>query len=296
MAPLRIFISYRRDSDLLRASLVVNQLENAFNRRHEPRIRIFRDTRLPVGQQWPNEIQEELKTADIVMVLIGPGWLGAKDQFERRRIDQPDDWVRKEIELALHGAKSVIPIAFEESLPPREALPQSIAPLVDWQAAVVRDGNSRKRSRTSSERGAADSTGPVPVRRGAEGGRLPYPRPPMKFPPAPMPEADLALVVVEELPMWDVVKGPVEGKPGLVGVELHRDFKFRRFSDVVPFMSTVADFADKANHHPRWENVYKTLSVRLTTWDIQHQVSSLDLMLASFIDKTYDEYLGSNAA
>ena len=262
MAPLRIFISYRRDSDLLRASLVVNQLENAFNRRHEPRIRIFRDTRLPVGQQWPNEIQEELKAADIVMVLIGPGWLGAKDQFERRRIDQPDDWVRKEIELALHGAKSVIPIAFEESLPPREALPQSIAPLVDWQAAVVRDETLESDLEPVLSEVQQILRGRFPSGAAQKGGRLPYPRPPMKFPPAPMPEADLALVVVEELPMWDVVKGPVEGKPGLVGVELHRDFKFRRFSDVVPFMSTVADFADKANHHPRWENVYKTLSVR----------------------------------
>lgn len=55
-------------------------------------------------------------------------------------------------------------------------------------------------------------------------------------------------------------------------------------------MTEVADFADKANHHPRWENIYETLDVYLTTWDIGHRISHLDVQLAQFFNRAYQSY------
>ena len=56
------------------------------------------------------------------------------------------------------------------------------------------------------------------------------------------------------------------------------------------FMVDVGQFCDAANHHPRWENVYRTLWIYLTTWDIGHRVSHLDLILAAQIDKSFQRY------
>jgi pterin-4a-carbinolamine dehydratase len=287
MAEANVFVSYRRDSDLLRASLVASQISHAL-----PEVKVFRDIRMRLGEKWPVALNDALQAADVVLVLIGPGWLGAKDQFERRRIDQPDDWVRLEIETALNKGKVVIPIAFEESLPPAEALPKSIAPLVDCQAAIVRDVSIERDLEpvlSAIQQVARGSSG-IDLTPG-QGGTLPYPQPPMKFPPAPIDNEELELILSEELPEWSIRKRPVRGKPELDGVYLHRELTFKRFSHVIPFMTTVADFADKANHHPQWENIFRTLSIDLTTWDIEHRISSLDLMLASFIDRMYRRYL-----
>jgi pterin-4a-carbinolamine dehydratase len=286
LAEACVFVSYRRDSDLLRASLVTNQISHAL-----PEVKVFRDTRMRLGEKWPVALNDALQAADVVLVLIGPGWLGAKDQFERRRIDQPDDWVRLEIETALNKDKIVIPIAFEESLPPAEALPESIVPLLDCQAAIVRDVSVERDLEpvlSAIQQVARGSSG-LDLTRG-QGGTLPYPEPPMKFPPAPIGEEELELILGEELPQWSMRKGPARGKPELEGVYLHRDLTFKRFRHVMPFMTAVADFADKANHHPQWENIFRTVSIDLTTWDIEHRISSLDLMLASFIDRTYRRY------
>ena len=284
-----VFVSYRRDSDLLRASAVTNQITSAF-----PAARVFRDTRMRAGETWPVELGAALERADVVLVLMGPGWLGAKDKYERRRIDQADDWVRREIETALANEKLVIPIAFEVDLPPAEALPEPLRPLLDHQAAMVRDVSLERDLEPvlSVIQQVAVGTEVAPEDRG-RGGRLPYPEPPMRFPPAPIPEAELRMVVDEVLSDWSVRRSPVPGQPGSTGTYLHRQVIFRRFRDVIPFMTVVADFADKSNHHPQWENIFKTLTIDLTTWDIGHRISNLDMMLAAFVDRTYDEYLSA---
>lgn len=294
MEPLRVFIAYRREAGLLAASVVDSQIDNAFNSTGARRVEIFRDTRTRVGVAWPAEVREALSTADVVLVIIGPGWLLARDPAGRRRLDQPDDWVRLEIELALSSDKVVIPVAFGERVPTRKELPPSIGALADRQAAVVSDesherdlqpvlGEIRRLLEDRSARALP-----------AEGGKLPWPDPPMKFPPAAIPDDDLTLIVAEELPQWQVTHGPVRGVPDRVGVELHRELRFASFKDAIAFMSIVAEFADSANHHPRWENIFRTLSIYLSTWDIGHRVTSLDLMLASYIDKMYGQKMGAH--
>jgi len=49
--------------------------------------------------------------------------------------------------------------------------------------------------------------------------------------------------------------------------KLHRDFEFGDFARAFGFMTSAAIEADKLDHHPEWSNVYKHVSVHLTTHD-----------------------------
>src|SRR5206468_3780628 len=104
---------------------------------------------------------------------------------------------------------------------------------------------------------------------------------------------ELNLVVTEVLPEWTVVSSADPRSPGLSRQELHRAYRFGSFLDAIAFMSDAADFADKANHHPRWENIFKTVYVSLSTWDLGHRVSHLDVTLAGFLDRQYAAHVRS---
>lgn len=62
-----------------------------------------------------------------------------------------------------------------------------------------------------------------------------------------------------------------------------RDFKFRDFSAAFGFMSRVALAAEKAGHHPEWNNVYNRVTIALSTHD-SGGVTEKDISLARAID------------
>lgn len=62
-----------------------------------------------------------------------------------------------------------------------------------------------------------------------------------------------------------------------------RSLTFEDFNAAFGFMTRVALWADKADHHPEWSNVYNKVEVRLTTHDAGG-VTDKDLALARFID------------
>ena len=51
------------------------------------------------------------------------------------------------------------------------------------------------------------------------------------------------------------------------GKAITRTFKFGDFNEAFGFMTRVALYADKANHHPEWFNVYNRVEITLTTHD-----------------------------
>jgi len=61
-------------------------------------------------------------------------------------------------------------------------------------------------------------------------------------------------------------------------------FKFNDFNAAFGFMTRVALWADKADHHPEWFNVYNKVEVTLTTHDVDG-VSDKDVALAHFMDE-----------
>ena len=65
---------------------------------------------------------------------------------------------------------------------------------------------------------------------------------------------------------------------------LYRKFEFKDFSEAFAFMTRVALAAEKANHHPRWTNVYNKVEIWLNTHDEGDIVTSKDKKLAKLID------------
>ena len=51
----------------------------------------------------------------------------------------------------------------------------------------------------------------------------------------------------------------------LLDKRIRKTFVFSNFVEAFGFMSSVAILAERANHHPEWSNVYKTVTIELTT-------------------------------
>lgn len=64
---------------------------------------------------------------------------------------------------------------------------------------------------------------------------------------------------------------------------IHKTFQFGNFVDAFGWMTRVAIWAEKWDHHPEWSNVYKTVEVTLTTHDVGG-LSTLDVKLARKMD------------
>ena len=71
----------------------------------------------------------------------------------------------------------------------------------------------------------------------------------------------------------------VEGRDAIA-----KTFVFRDFVAAFGWMTRCALIAEKINHHPEWENVYKTVKVTLTTHDADG-LSELDIRLARAMDR-----------
>ena len=69
---------------------------------------------------------------------------------------------------------------------------------------------------------------------------------------------------------------------------IHKKFEFKNFVDAFSWMTKVALFAEKINHHPEWFNVYKIVDVTLKTHDV-NSLSDLDKKLSEKMDLFFVE-------
>ena len=122
----RIFISYRRDDSRGYAGRLQGDLSRRYSDEH-----VFRDVEIPPGADFGEYITSLVDKCNVVLAIIGPGWLDARDREGERRLDNPQDWVRLEIERALaRDGVEVIPVLVDGArLPPREELPESLLAL-----------------------------------------------------------------------------------------------------------------------------------------------------------------------
>ena len=131
-----IFISYReRDSKGWALSLR-DRLVDEFG---EARVFLDKDT-LKAGK-WKDQIEQALGDCNIVLVVIGRGWLNAQDDEGRQRLMSDDDVHRREIALALARPDvTVIPVVVDgTTMPKPDELPENIRDLVQQQSRAISD-------------------------------------------------------------------------------------------------------------------------------------------------------------
>jgi len=278
-----IFISYRRDDAAPEAIALSGAIRNQFGDES-----VFMDTKsLAGGDQWPDVLRQAVHNAETVIVVIGPEWVRVADQWGQRRIDQPDDWVRQEITAAFETAeKVVIPVLVRGAkLPPPGAVPESIRPVLSRQVIEIR----RDYWNHDIQLLLAQLHSKVLPAETREFDPSPYPR---DHPEGPEPIAPdrLERLLDTDLKRWKVVESPLPENPSATRVELFRELRFKSFPGAIAFMGLVAPGCEIAAHHPRWENIWKTLRVYITTWDIDHRISDRDVQLARYFDRAYSEF------
>jgi 4a-hydroxytetrahydrobiopterin dehydratase len=79
-------------------------------------------------------------------------------------------------------------------------------------------------------------------------------------------------------PLFDTGWSMVEGRDAIT-----KTFVFKDFVEAFGWMTQAAIWAEKWNHHPEWSNVYKSVTVVLTTHDVDG-LSALDAKLARKMD------------
>ena len=127
----RIFISYRRDDSFVVAERICTALQQKIGA-----DAVFMDKTIEPGEAWPDRIRNALKAAATVLVIVHDWatWL-AVGKLGKRRIDDPQDWVRQEVRAALTQKKTIIPVLYEECNGPLEKgdLPDDISQMCDMQ-------------------------------------------------------------------------------------------------------------------------------------------------------------------
>jgi pterin-4a-carbinolamine dehydratase len=230
-----------------------------------------------MSDDWAERIRKALASATLLMPVIGPSWLSVADQHRKRRIDNADDWVRNEIRHALQSKLRILPVLLSKTpMPERAAFPDAIADLARFQGFELRDdrweGDLALLLTRMQELGFR--------RVSSQNIRYPVPRVSLHE----LTEKQLR-DALKRLPEWQAVTSDLPGSPGLVGSEIHRAYEFASFEDAMAFMSAAVGRIGALDHHPRWENVWRTVSVWLSTWDIGHKPSALDIELATYLDR-----------
>jgi trehalose synthase-fused probable maltokinase len=131
----KIFISYRRDDSRYQARMIYDALCNVV-----PRDRVFMDIdTIPLGANFRTILKDWVDQCEVLLALIGPGWMDARDpSTKRRRLENRSDFVRIEIGEALARRIPVVPVFIDGApLLDVELLPDDLRELAERQSEFV---------------------------------------------------------------------------------------------------------------------------------------------------------------
>ena len=130
-----IFISYRRQDSSHLAGRLYDRLADRFGA-----DLVFMDVAtIDLGVDFAEVITRAVGTCQVLVALIGPQWVTAADPDGRRRLRDPNDFVRLEIQAALERDVRLIPILVEGAPMPRvRDLPRQLAGLARRNAMTMR--------------------------------------------------------------------------------------------------------------------------------------------------------------
>jgi formylglycine-generating enzyme required for sulfatase activity len=133
--PSKVFISYRRDDAKWQAREIYGSLKRVL-----PPDHLFMDTEdIPPGIDFVEYLEGWVDQCDIMLALIGPGWADAVDpETGRRRLENPNDFVRIEVRRGLARGIPVVPILLDGARPPGTAqLPDDLVLLARRSAEFI---------------------------------------------------------------------------------------------------------------------------------------------------------------
>jgi hypothetical protein len=133
----QIFVSYRRSDSAYVAASITDKLQQHFG---EDSV-FFDVDDIPLGVDFREYIGNAVGQCDVLLAIIGDQWVRAADDRGNRRIDDPSDFVRIEIESALKRNIPVIPVLVGQvQMPSANDLPPSIQSIVYRNATELRAG------------------------------------------------------------------------------------------------------------------------------------------------------------
>ncbi|MDG1278336.1 MAG: toll/interleukin-1 receptor domain-containing protein [Algoriphagus sp.] len=131
----KIFISYRQSDTQSEASRLKENLEDVFGKEN-----VFFDIEtLEPGLNFAKAIEKTIRQSAVVLVLIGETWTEVKDEEGNLRLFKENDWVRKEVAMALSMEDTrVIPVLVKDAKKlTADQLPDNIKALADYQWAEL---------------------------------------------------------------------------------------------------------------------------------------------------------------
>jgi TonB family protein len=121
-----IFVSYRRSDSQGEAGRLFDDLVKHFGE-----DTVFMDVAaIDAGRDFRKAIEEGVTKCDVLLVMIGPEWLDAKDERGGSRLQDPSDFVRIETASALKRDIPVVPVLVRGAkMPSPEQLPEELKEL-----------------------------------------------------------------------------------------------------------------------------------------------------------------------
>src|SRR4051794_30820142 len=105
----KIFISYRRSDSGNATARLDERLQARYGRQH-----VFKDLDSIVpGEHFARAIRDAIVRSAVVLVIIGHAWADVRGEDGKRRLDDPDDFVRREVEEAFSQGVNVVPVLVE---------------------------------------------------------------------------------------------------------------------------------------------------------------------------------------
>ena len=122
----KVFISYRRADSAGYSGRVMDRLDRELGR-----DLVFMDVdAIPLGTNFSKVLHEEVAKCGVLLAMIGPNWVDARDEHGNRRLDNPNDFVRIEIAAALQRSIPVIPLLLDGArIPKADELPEDLKEL-----------------------------------------------------------------------------------------------------------------------------------------------------------------------
>lgn len=129
-----IFISYRVKDTQLATGRLVDALKQ-----HIHENQIFMDIdKIDPGLDFTQVISKYLNSSEVMLAIIGPDWMAYNPDKGTYRINDNNDWVRKEIASALQRNIRVIPVLLDGgSMPDEDQLPDDLKPLLLRQSYEI---------------------------------------------------------------------------------------------------------------------------------------------------------------